>query len=150
MVKKTDNKFYNIEKAEALVTVEKTFGNKYGENPDVDWTETLYRKSSGEYFVYGKGGKESPYAVDENGEAVAGSRYDIWGDYNFNQARNWVHSNCPDKMDSIFKDEEKEEKISVTTVALSAKARKNLRRKSKEMGMSTSELIRRWAESFYE
>ena len=148
MVKKTDNKFYNIEKAEALITVEKTFGKKYGENPDVDWTETLYRKSSGEYFVYGKGGKDSPYAVDENGEAVPGSRYDIWGEYNYNQARNWVHSNCPDKM-NVLTEDEPDDKKSITTVTLSAKARKNLRRKSQEMGMSTSELIRRWAESLY-
>ena len=148
--KKVDNKFYSIEKATPLVTVEKTFGKKYGENPDEDWTETLYRKASGEYFVYGKGGKNSPYSVDENGESVAGSRYEVWADFNYNKARNWVHTNCPEKKDEIFMSELNEDKKSVTTMTLSAKARLNLKRKSNEQGISISELVRRWAESLYE
>ena len=148
--KKGDSKFYNIEKAEPLVTVEKTFGNKYGENPDEDWTETLYRKPSGEFFVYGKGGKDSPYSVEEDGETVAGSRYEVWGDFNYNKARNWVHTNCPEKKDEIFMSELNEDKKSVTTMTLSAKARNNLRRKSREQGVSVSELIRRWAEALYD
>ena len=145
--RRIDSKFYNIEKARALVTVEKTFGKKYGDNPDDDWTETLYKKTSGEFFVYGKGGKNSPYSVDENGESVAGSRYEIWTDYNTNKARNWVHSNCLDEKDEIFMVSDKK---TVTTMTLTMKAKENLRRKANEQDITISELIRRWAESLYE
>ena len=147
---KAKDKFYNIDKATPLVTVEKTFGKKYGENPDDDWSETLYKKTSGEFFVYGKGGKNTPFSTDENGEPVAGSRYEIWIDYNYQKAKNWVYTNCPDRMDVIFMKESEDSKKSVTTVTLSTKARLNLKRKSNELGITTSELIRRWAESLYE
>lgn len=148
-MKKSD-KFYSIDKAEPLVTVEKTFGKKYGENPDDDWTETLYRKSSGEFFVYGQGGKNTPFSVDENGESVAGSRYEVWMDFNYNKARNWVHTNCPEKQEEVFMSEVNDGKKSVTTMTLSAKARLNLKRKSSEQGVSISQLVCKWAESLYE
>jgi len=146
---KTKDKFYSIDKATPLVTVKKTFGKAFGENPDDDWTETLYKKSSGEFFVYGEGGKNTPYAIDENGESVAGTRFEIWADNNYNKARLWVHDNCPEKMDEIFMKDIDEGKKSVTTITLTAKARLNLKRKSKELGISISELIRLWAEELY-
>lgn len=147
--KRADNKFYDITKATPLVTVEKTFGKKYGENADDDWTETLYKKASGEFFVYGKGGKNTPYSIDENGEATAGSRYEIWLESNYNSARNWVHTNCPEKQEEIFVAETKEEKNTVTSFMISQKARMNLKRKAREKGITVSELIRQWAESLY-
>ena len=149
VAKKTNNKFYDISKATPLVTVEKTFGKKYGDNPDDDWTETLYRKPTGEFYVYGSGGKNSPYSVDEDGTSNAGSRYEIWLESNYNAARNWVHTNCPEKQEEIFVTEAKEEKNTVTSILISQKARMNLKRKSKEMGLTVSELIRQWAESLY-
>ena len=94
--KKADNKFYDISKATLIYTVEKTFGEKYGDNPDNDWTESLYVKKNGEYFVYGKGGKNTPYSTIESGKIVGGSRYEIWLQSNYNSARNWVHTNCPE------------------------------------------------------
>lgn len=150
VAKKTDNKFYDITKATPLVTVEKTFGKKYGDNPDDDWKETLYRKPTGEYFVFGIGGKNSPYSEDKGGEAIAGSRYEIWLDSNFNAARNWVHTNCPEKQEEVFMPEQEETKNKVTTIMISQKARMNLKRKSKELGITVSELIRNWAEGLYE
>ena len=149
MAVKNANKFYNIDKAESLITIKKTFGKNYGENPDLDWTETLYKKPSGEFFVYGEGGKETPYSVDVNGEPTAGSRYEVWTDYNINQARNWVYTNCPEKMEMIFMKDEDDEKKSVTTITLSAKARKNLKRKAQENKETVSEIIRQWAETLY-
>lgn len=150
MVNKTANRFYDITKATVLVTVEKTFGKQYGENPDDDWKESLYIKPNGEYFVYGEGGMNSPYcAEDESGETSAGSRYEVWPDFNLNNAKNWVHTNCPEKMEEIFMKEIDEDKKTVTTFLLSQKAKKNLKRKARENNMSASNLINSWAESFY-
>lgn len=145
MLKK--DKFYDISKATPLVTVRKTFGKKYGENPDDDWTETLYKKNNGEFFVYGEGGKNTPYSVDKDGTVTSGSRYEVWLEYNYNNARNWVHTNCPERQEEIFTVDT--EKKSVTTIMLSEKARLNLKRKAREQGVSISELIRQWAESMY-
>lgn len=147
---KIANRFYSIDKAEKIVSVEKTFGEKYGVNPDDDWTETLYRKSNGEFFVYGKGGKNTPFCTYEDGEEVAGSRYVTWTAYNDNEAKNWAFTNCPDKVKEIFQQEEEDDgKKSVTTFYLTKKARKNIKRKALEKGIGFSELVNSWAETLY-
>ena len=147
--KKTKNKFYDIAKATPLYTVEKTFGVKFGENPDDDWTETLYKKKSGEFFVYGKGGKNTPYSTTENGVLEGGARYDIWTQSNYNTARNWVHSNCPEMQEEIFMIDE-EDKTKVTSMALTKKARMNLKRKARDENTNVSSLVNEWAEKLYD
>ena len=149
MGKRADKKFYDIEKSTPLVTVQRTFGAVYGENPDEDWTETLYRRQTGDFFVYGEGGKESPFSVYENGENKAGNGYEIWAESNYNKARSWVQTNCPEKKDEIFTMQEPDTKRVIVTMALSPRARENLKRKAAEEGMSVSEFIRRFAENLY-
>ena len=149
VARKLDNKFYDIEKATPLCTVEKTFGEYYGKNPDDDWTETLYKKKNGEYFVFGQGGKNSPYSKIEDGKVVSGFRYEIWLQSNYNSARNWVHSNCPKKLEEIFMEDE-DSKQKITSLMLTPKARRNLKRKAREQNKSMSEIIREWAEALYD
>ena len=146
MEKKVSDKFYNIAKAKEVITVQKSFGT-YGENPDDDWTETLYKKRNGEFFVYGKGGKNSPFGMDRGGERLEGEDFILWLTRNYDNARNWVHSNCPDKKDEIF--HEDNETRSMTTLYLTPKAKMNLKRMAKEKGVSVSVMIIQWAESFY-
>ncbi len=149
MGKRADKKFYDINKSTPLVTIKKTFGTAYGVNPDEDWTETLYKRQTGEYFVYGEGGSESPYSVYENGENKAGNGYEIWPESNYNKARSWVQTNCPEKKDEIFTKQDLDSKRVVVTMLLSPKARENLKRKSAEEGMSVSEFVRKLAENLY-
>ena len=149
VAKKADNKFYDITKATPLYTVKKTFGEKFGDNPDDDWTETLYKKKNGEFFVYGQGGKNTPYSVNELGEVKSGSRYEIWLQSNFNSARNWVHTNCPEMQEEIFMVEE-DDKPKVTSITLTTKARMNLKRKAMEENTNVSSLVKEWAESLYD
>ena len=149
MGKRADKKFYDINKSTPLVTVNKTFGQVYGDNPDEDWTETLYKRQTGEFFVYGEGGCDSPYSVYENGEHKAGNGYEIWPESNYNKARSWVKMNCPEKKDEIFTKDNTEGKRVVVTMILSTKARENLKRKSAEEGMSVSEYVRKYAENLY-
>ena len=44
-----DRRVYDLDKAEKIASVEKSLG-KYGDNPENDWTETLYLKNHLEYF----------------------------------------------------------------------------------------------------
>lgn len=152
MAKKLEDKFYDIRKATALVTVQKTFGKKYGDNVDDDWVETLFVKKSGEYFLYGMGGKNSPFSNFDDGVSTQGDGYETWLSNNYKKAKEWVMMNCPEKMDEIFvplKPEE-ETKLKASTFSLTEKARANLKRRAAEYETSQSQLICQWAENFYD
>ncbi len=135
-------KLYNTDKAEKIIEIKKSFG-KYGENPDNDWTETLYRKRNLEYFVYGDGGKNTPY--NTHNDILNFHFFDV---NNYTQAQLWVHDNCPEIYDELFSDNPKDRII--TTMALSKKAVRNLKRYTSETGISASECLREYAESLYD
>ena len=142
-----NRRLYDTEKADKLAEVQKSFGT-YGVNPDEDWTESLYRKNNGEFFMLGEGGKNSPFADYSSKTRQAGSRIEVWRVDNYNSAKLWVHDNIPEMMEELFNPKEDND-ISVTTVTISAKAKRNLKRYSKETGLSVSEIIRRYAEELY-
>ena len=143
-----NRRLYDTDKAEKLVEVTKSFG-VYGENPDNDWTESLYKKPSGEFFVQGNGGKNSPFADYASGTNKPGSRVTVWRIDNYNNAKLWIHDNAPDKFDDVFNRKEDSD-LSITTVTLSEKAKRNLKRYSEETGLTVSEILRRYAENLYE
>ena len=96
-----NRRFYDTEAADKLAEIQKSFG-EYGKNPDNDWTESLYKKPNGEYFVHGKRGKNSPFAENKEGRNQAGSRAIVWRTENESNAKLWVHDNVPGKFDEIF------------------------------------------------
>jgi hypothetical protein len=136
-----NRRLYDTEKAEKVAEVQKSYG-EYGKNPDVDWIEILYKKPNDEFFLFGKGGKSSPFGNKD------GCRVVVWPIENYNNAKLWVHDNAPKLMDKIFQ-EKKDDELSVTTVTLSEKAKRNLKRYSAEYGIAVSEILRKYAESLY-
>ena len=143
-----NRRLYDTESSEKLVEVQKSYG-KYGEDPEQDWTETLYRKNNGEYFMLGRGGKNSPFSEFTGGKNQAGNMINIWKEDNLNGAKLWVHDNAPEMFDKLFNPKDDNE-LSTTTITLSVKAKRNLKRYSKETKMTVSEIIRRYAEGLYE
>lgn len=121
-----------------VMSVQKSFGT-YGENPDNDWVEKLYKKSNSEYYVYGKGGKNSPFS-GANGDVR------VWQKQNFNNAKSWIMDNCPEKMQDFTTMGEKAE---VMTISVLPRTRQLLKQYSSEQGISVSELIRQFADSLY-
>ncbi len=151
----TENRqVYDLEKEEKIIEVQKSFGT-YGENPDNDWTEALYLKNHDEYFVYGAGGKNTPFSDDDirinprYKQIRYPGRVIVWKKNNLENAKLWVHDNCPDKQDAIFGAEDPG-MLRTTTITLTDKARKNLKRCSREKGLTVSEIIRQYAEGLYE
>ena len=63
MRKILNNKLYNTDTAKYLAE----FSSDYPKS-DFNWySETLYQKKTGEYFLYGEGGPNTHYAQHENG-----------------------------------------------------------------------------------
>lgn len=62
--------------------------------------ETLYRKKTGEFFIYGEGGPRSAYArVDIDGSICWGKKIVLLSD---EEAKEWVEQNANEKYEKIF------------------------------------------------
>ena len=102
--------------------------------------EALYRKRTGEYFIYGKGGPASKYAevVDQNTWS-GGSRIlpqTLAG------AKSWAEENlsADEYMDEFGAVDETDERV-VLSVSLDAATADRIRRAAQEAGISVSALI---------
>ena len=135
-------RMFDTDKSEKIITVKKSFGT-YGVNPDYDWTETLYRKPNFEFFVVGKGGKHTMFSACDQL-----MNFCFFDRNNYAEAQLWVHDNCPELYNELFSDNPNERVT--TTMALSQKAMRNLKRYFSETGISTSECLRKYAESLYD
>lgn len=111
---------------------------------DFGWyTESLYQKRNGEFFLFGEGGGASPYrqAVEGNawtyGEKIFPLTYEA--------AQQWAESNLDaDDYEKIFGEvDEGEGEEKKTSFTLSAAAFEKLRRLAARDGVSLSEAVER-------
>ena len=95
MKKVINGKMYNTE------TAKKMADWYYGYPGDFDYyEERLYKKKTGEFFLFGKGGARSKYS-DNDGFETYGSCEII--PYSEEQARKWVEEHCSgDTYEEIF------------------------------------------------
>lgn len=87
MKKIINGKMYNTETAEVVASA----GGGYAYNDFYWWSETIYRKKTGEFFMYGEGGAMSKYS-HRCGDARSGGKeiYPVDEDY----VRKWLEANC--------------------------------------------------------
>lgn len=129
-------KKYDTETAEEVAEV--THGNR---RQFEYYEETLYRKRTGEYFLYGYGYAASRYAKQVCGDFVPG------GDIiplTFEQARSWAERELSaDEYESIFGEvpEGDEEADVVLSVRVSPATRERLRRMAAESGRSQGAVL---------
>lgn len=104
--------------------------------------EELYRKRTGEYFLYGYGGPMSRYArraSDGNftgGEEIMPLSYDT--------AREWAERHMDvDSYESEFGEVDESDEIVAVTVRISAAARTKLQRESSRTGESQADIVDR-------
>lgn len=130
------NKVFDTETARAVGTVE------HGDSgADTRYSETLYRKKTGEYFVYGQGGSNTRYAVADDsgwipGENIMQLRYE--------QAREWAKAELPDEIyRKEFVQEESKPNANRTTltVCLDSDIAKRFRLEARKRGLSLSDLM---------
>ncbi len=103
------------------------------------YEETLYRKKTGEYFLFGEGGPMTRYA-----ERV---ELNSWGSgsrimpLTYQEATAWAEKHLDaDEYESIFGDVEEDETKIVTTMRLSASTVELLKRRAAAEGKGIAEL----------
>lgn len=103
-------------------------------------SETLYRKRTGEYFLYGEGGPQSCYsrAVEQNtwtgGEDIRPLTVE--------EARQWAEKNLEaDEYEKEFGEVAEDDSRQIVSITLSASLVEMLRREAQKAGISLSALI---------
>ena len=106
MVKKVINaKLYDTDASAAVAT------STHGKG-DTAIHETLHRKRTGEFFLYGEGGPSTRYAQPSgNGQWESGSNLFPMTE---EAAKNWAKENCPSQYDSIFGEKQNMRSISLS------------------------------------
>lgn len=109
------------------------------------YEETLYRKSSGEYFLYGKGGAMTRYAkADPYGEGFTGGE-DITP-LTVTTALDWVEEHLPpEEFEKIMamEEEKKKDPSRSVTFELTIEERDRLQQAAEKSGMTQGEYIRK-------
>lgn len=112
-----------------------------GSTGDFDWCrETLYRKKTGEFFLFGEGGPMSRYAEScgnnswTSGSAITPLTYDA--------AMKWAEEHLEaDEYENIFGKVVEDDTKRTATYNLSVSAIETLRRMSQEQGRPASEIL---------
>lgn len=111
---------------------------------DFDWVqETLYVKRTGEYFLHGKGGARSKYAVPDGDFMGGGSEIIPLSE---KEAQSFVEENGDTETYEKFFGEASEGETR-TTIILSETAKKKLQRLALEKRVSISQIVERLIEN---
>ena len=108
---------------------------------DFNWVEeTLYRKKTGEYFLFGEGGPMSRYSerIGNNGWGAGSCIMPL----TFAEATEWAEEHLDgDEYEAIFGAVVEDESKKTVAYSLTVKAIEKLRRMSEEQGRSASEIL---------
>ena len=137
MKKIIGGKLYDTETAKEIAS------SSHGEGPrDFRYyRETMYRKRTGEYFLYGKGGPMSRYAESCGLNQWTGGEKIIPLDYK--AATEWGEENmgADDYQAEFGEVSEGDGERTTVTISLSVATLERIRREAAEKGMSVSGLI---------
>lgn len=137
MKKIIDGKVYDTETAECVGNWD---NGKYTSDLFLE-EESLYRKRTGEFFLYGSGGAHSKYAVSCGSNNWTGGEKIIPLDYE--SAQKWAEEHLSaDEYEKIFDivEEENDDKIKMTFYLSSSTANK-IRKNADKAGQSLSAYI---------
>lgn len=102
--------------------------------------EELYRKRTGEFFLYGTGGPLSKYRETTGQNEWSGS--EVIAPLDLVDAKDWVEENCnADKYEELFGTVEDDGEKVVTTISLSKPVAQMLENQAIEHRVSKSEWI---------
>lgn len=146
MKKRIDTLMYDTETAKKL-------GDWYSDCSRNDfnyWHEALYKKRTGEYFLYGEGGPSSKYAEQAYGDQNAMTGGEDITPLTFNEARKWYEgaNNNDDECapDEVYKHEfepvgSKDDTVDTYSMRLHKSAKIKLQKMAQKQGISQSEVI---------
>ena len=102
-------------------------------------SETLYRKNTGEFFLYGRGGARSRYASYADGSVSGGEQIIV---LTYAEAKEWAEEHLDgDEYENIFGEVVEDDTDTVFCVRLPASTVEKVRRAASEAGMAIGEYV---------
>ena len=136
MKKIISNKAYDTETAKELGS----WSNMADYGNFSQFSETLYRKKTGEFFLFGEGGPMTKYAVAEGSNSWRGGSRIM--PLSFQEAREWAEEHLSgDEYETIFGEVAEDESRVQVCYSLSAAAAETVKRRAAELGISASAYI---------
>lgn len=136
MKKIINGRIYDTNTAKEMGRDDQTYGNFS------DWEETLYRKSTGEYFLHGEGGPQTKYAQQVGENSWTGGEKII--PLSLESAKKWAEEHLEaDEYEKIFGivEENDDGKKTTVSIRLSDAAITRLNNLAAEKKTSKSEVI---------
>ena len=104
------------------------------------FSETLYRKKTGEFFLYGEGGPMTKYAVAEGSNSWRGGSRIM--PLSFQEARAWAEEHLGgEEYEAIFGEVVEDDSRVQVCYSLSAQAAETVKRRAAELGISASAYV---------
>ena len=143
MKKIINNKRYDTEAAKKIT---ETSSREQGIGPSdfKFWSETLYQKRTGEFFLFGEGGPMSKYSqpYETNGSQ---SGYKIIP-LTFDQAKQWAEKAMDaDEYEELFGPVEENSDKHIMSLSVNESTYQIIKRRAAENKISMSQLINDWA-----
>ena len=138
MKKIINGRVYDTEKAKELGT----YANAGNWRDFSHLEETLYRKKTGEFFLFGEGGPMTRYAEAEGQNSWSGGRRIM--PMTYDEAREWAEKHLTaDEYEAIFGEivEDEDEAKQVVSISVSPAKWEQTKRKAAQMGVGISEYI---------
>ena len=136
MKKIINNKAYDTDTAKELGS----WSNMADYGNFSQFSETLYRKKTGEFFLYGEGGPMTKYAVAEGQNSWRGGSRIM--PLSFQEARAWAEEHLDgDEYEQIFGEVSEDDSRVQVCYSLSAQAAETVKRRAAELGISASSYI---------
>lgn len=136
MRKIIDNKVYDTEKAAEVGS----YGNAGSWRDFRHFVETLYRKRTGEYFLFGEGGPSTKYATPTGQNSWSGGSRIM--PMSYGEARTWAEQNLDaDEFEAEFGEIVEDGSTEVITISVPASVSARIRREAQQNGVSVSGII---------
>jgi hypothetical protein len=108
--------------------------------------ENLYRKKTGEYFLHGRGGPMSRYAVSVGGNTMSGSEQ--IKPISFEYAKQWAEEHLTaDEYEKLFGEVAEDDSRRVVGISLTVTAHEKLKKTAGRRGITVSALLEEYANS---
>jgi hypothetical protein len=142
MKKIIGGKLYNTDTAELVGE----WTNGYYANDFNYCSEDLYRKKTGEFFIYGRGGPMSRYAVSVGGNTMCGSEQ--IKPISFEYAKRWAEEKLTaDEYEKLFGEVAEDDSRKIVGISLTVAAHERLKKTAGKRGITVSALLEEYANS---
>ncbi len=142
MKKIIEGRVYNTDTAELVGE----WANTYNTRDFNFCIENLYRKKTGEFFIHGRGGPMSRYAVSVGGNAMSGSEQ--IKPISFEYAKQWAEEHLTaDEYEKLFGEVAEDDSRKIVGISLTVAAHEKLKQTAGKKGITVSALIEEYANS---